>query len=81
MTTAVKVMIRIFGDFHHISAEKIGVFLENQCYDKFLYNLGSSILSKTDFLSKIFLKFLLFKKSIKYWGAAAAQRESDGMRK
>jgi hypothetical protein len=32
--SGVDVMITIFGDFRQFSAEKIGVFLKNQCYDQ-----------------------------------------------
>jgi hypothetical protein len=57
----VNVMITIFGDFCHISAEKTGVFLKNHCYDQILAKTSSSLSKKTpifspNFSAKIFLK-------------------------
>jgi hypothetical protein len=36
----VNVMTTIFGDFGQFSVEKMAIFLENQCYDHFLYKVA-----------------------------------------
>jgi hypothetical protein len=48
-------MVTIFCDFCRFSANKIGVFLKNQCYDKVFFITQLCFVSNTPIFSPIFL--------------------------
>jgi hypothetical protein len=54
----------IFGDICQFSAEKIGVFLRQQCYDQILAKTGSSLSKKLQYFCKIFLQKYLKNRDI-----------------
>jgi hypothetical protein len=59
--SGVDAMIAVFSDFLQFSAEKIGVYLEKQCYDQSLAKT-STILGKkpTNFFDKFFRRKYFF---------------------
>jgi hypothetical protein len=62
----VDVLIRIFCNFSQFSAEKNGVFLKNQCYDKLFVNTSNSF-SKKAIFSPIFWRKYLCKIIFAQW--------------
>jgi hypothetical protein len=50
----VDVMIKIFCNFGNFSAQKIGVFLENQCYDQNFASFSFVFSQKRHFFAEIF---------------------------